>query len=102
MPLLWPPKDASAGLRVESADQKTFVHLCGPNRADDVQIKFRPVTVIARHEPGRGWSGVGITGRSVRALVGDTWVENDPMGTVTQGIADSASITFLEFDGSII
>ena len=102
VPYLWPPKDASAGLRAETADQETFVHLRGPDPACDVQIKLRPNAVIARREPGRGWSGVEITGHSVRVLVGDTWVEIDPMGTVKRQTSDGASTTFLEFDGSII
>ena len=101
-PYLWPPKDACAGLREGITDQECFVHLRGSDRADDVQIKLRPNTVIARREPGRGWSGVEITGHTVRVLVGDTWVEIDPMGTVTRRTADGASTTFLEFDGSII
>ena len=102
VPYLWPPKDASAGLRAETADQETFVHLRGPDRADDVQIKLRPNAVIARREPGRGWSGIEITDRSVRVLVGDTWIEIDPMGTVRREASDGASTTFLEWDGSII
>jgi len=101
-PYLWPPKDASAGLRAETADQETFVHLRGPDRADDVQLKLRPSAIIARREPGRGWSGIKINDHSVRVLVGDVWVTIDPTGAVKREADDGASTTFLEFDGSII
>lgn len=101
-PYLWPPKDASAGLRAEVDDQETFVHLRGADRADDVQLKLRSNAIIARREPGRGWSGIEINGHSVRVLVGGVWVEIDPLGAVKREADDGASTTFLEFDGSII
>ena len=101
-PYLWPPKDASAGLRAETSDQETFVHLRGPDRADDVQLKLRQSAIIARREPGRGWSGIEVNDHSVRVLVGDVWIEIDPMGAVRREADDGASTTFLEFDGSII
>jgi hypothetical protein len=102
VPYLWPLKDASAGPRAETSDQETFVHLRGPDRADDVQLKLRPNAIIARREPGRGWSGIEINDHSVRVLVGDVWIEIDPMGAVKREADDGASTTFLEFDGSII
>ena len=101
-PYLWPPKDAAAGLRAETEDQETFVHMRGTDRADDVQLKLRANAIIARREPGRGWSGVEINDHSVRVLVGDVWITIDPMGTVKREADDGASTTFLEFDGSII
>ncbi|WP_308917224.1 hypothetical protein [Jannaschia sp. LMIT008] len=101
-PYLWPPKDAAAGLRAETDDQETFVHMRGTDRADDVQLKLRTNAIIARRDPGRGWSGVEINDQSVRVLVGDVWITIDQMGTVKREADDGASTTFLEFDGSII
>lgn len=101
-PYLWPPKDANAGLRADVDEQETFVHMRGIDRADDVQLKLRANAIIARREPGRGWSGIEINDHSVRVLVGDVWLEIDPLGTVKREADDGASTTFLEFDGSII
>ena len=70
-PYLWPPKDASAGLRPEVEDQETFVHMRGAEKADDVQLKLRAHAIIARRDPSRGWSGIEIDDHSVRVLVGD-------------------------------
>ena len=67
-----------------------------------MQLKLRPNAIIARREPGRGWSGIEINDHSVRVLVGDVWIEIDPMGAVKREADDGASTTFLEFDGSII
>ena len=101
-PYLWPPKDATAGLRADACDQETFVHLRGAERADDVQLKLRASAIIARREPGQGWSGIEINDHRVRVLVGDVWIEIDAHGGVKRQAEDGASTTFLEFDGSII
>lgn len=101
-PYLWPPKNAAAGLRSDVGDQETFVHMRGAEKADDVQLKLRANAIIARRDPGKGWSGVEINDHSVRVLVGDVWITIDPMGTVKREADDGASTTFLEFDGSII
>lgn len=99
-PFLWPPNDATAGLRGDADDQETFVHLRGKDRGDDVQIKLRSDRIIARREPGRGWSGVEIDDFAVRVLVGDVWIEVQADGTVKREAADGT--TYLEGDGSII
>ncbi|MGY9039860.1 MAG: hypothetical protein ACKVLA_18820 [Rhodobacterales bacterium] len=99
-PFLWPPKDATAGLRSDADDQEAFVHLRGRDRSDDVQIKLRSDRIIARRDPGKGWSGVEIDDCMVRVLVGDVWIEVGPEGTVTRRADDST--TYLEGDGSII
>jgi hypothetical protein len=101
-PYLWPPKDAAAGLRADACDQETFVHMRGAEKADDVQLKLRANAIIARREPGQGWSGVEINEYCVRVLVGDVWIEIDALGSVKREADDGASTTFLEFDGSII
>ena len=101
-PYLWPPKDAAAGLRTEVDEQETFVHMRGVEKADDVQLKLRANAIIARRDPGRGWSGIEIDDHRVRVLVGDVWIEIDPLGSVKRSTDDGASTTFLEFDGSII
>ena len=101
-PYLWPPKDACAGLREGITDQECFVHLRGSDRADDVQIKLRPNAIVARREPGCGWSGIEIDDYGVRVLVGEVWIEIDPLGGVTREAADGASTTSLDWDGSIL
>ena len=101
-PYLWPPKGSSAGLRADTSEQETFVHMRGADRTDDVQLKLRQNAIIARREPGRGWSGIEINDRCVRVLVGDVWVEIDPLGAIKREASDGASTIFLEFDGSII
>ncbi|MEM7645073.1 MAG: hypothetical protein AAF366_21555 [Pseudomonadota bacterium] len=101
-PYLWPPKDATAGLRADASDQETFVHLRGTDPADDVQLKLRPNAIIARREPGRGWSGIDINDSRVRVLVGEVWMEIGPDGTIKREAEDASSTTFLEGDGSII
>ena len=101
-PYLWPPRGASAGLSTDVGERETFVHLRGADRADDVQLKLRANAIIARREPGRGWSGIEINDHTARVLVGDVWVEVDPLGTVKRTTEDGSSTTFLEGDGSII
>lgn len=101
-PYLWPPKGACAGLRADVTDQETFIRVRGTENADDVQIKLRPNAIIARRrDSSRGWQGVEITDHSVRVLVGDVWVEIDPLGTVKRWTNYDATTTWLEFDGSI-
>jgi hypothetical protein len=101
-PFLWPPKGAAAGLTADPADREAFVHLRGSDPADDVQLKLRPNAIVARREPGRGWSGVEIDEHSVRVLVGEVWIEVGVDGTVRREAAQGAHTTFLENDGSIV
>lgn len=101
-PYLWPPKDATARLRADASHQETFVHMRGAEKADDVQLKLRANAIIARREPGRGWSGIEINDHSVRILVGDVWVEIVQDGTIRREADNITGATFLEGDGSII
>jgi hypothetical protein len=101
-PYLWPPKDANAGLRPDIEDQETFVHVRGADEADNVQLKLRSNAIIARREPGRGWSGIEVNDHSVRVLVGEVWLEIGPDGSVKRESDGGTSTTFLEGDGSII
>ncbi|WP_141134399.1 hypothetical protein [Jannaschia aquimarina] len=99
-PYLWPPKNGAAALHHDVRDQEVFVDLRGVDRADDVQLKLRSHAIVARRDPGQGWSGVEINDHQVRVLVDDIWIEIHADGTVVRETADSK--TFLEGDGSII
>ena len=102
VPFLWPPNGAAAGLKADPADREAFVHLRGTDPTNDVQLKLGPNAIVARREPGRGWSGIKIEDHTVRVLVSEVWIEIGPDGGVRRETVQGGKTTFVEGDGAII
>ena len=101
-PKLWPPKNGSASLHDDIAEQEAIVVVKAndPEATQDVQIKLHPNRIVVRRDADRWWQGVAVDDHSVTVRMADnTIIEIRHDGSIKRLSAEDE--THVEADGSI-
>lgn len=101
-PKFWPPKNGSASLHGDPAEQEAIVVVKAANPEDnqDVQIKLHPDRIVVRRDAEFWWQGVAVDDHSVTVRMADnTIIEIRHDGSVKRRSAEDE--THVEADGSI-
>lgn len=101
-PKFWPPKNGSASLHGDTAEQEAIVVVkaADPEQTKDVQIKLHPNRIVVRRDADMWWQGVAVDDSSVTVRMADnTIVEIRHDGSIKRRSAEDE--THVEADGSI-
>jgi len=101
-PKLWPPKNGSASLHENAAEQEAIVVVkaADPDDTQDVQIKLHPNRIVVRRDADKWWQGVAVGDHSVTVRMADnTIIEIRHDGSIKRRGAEDE--THVEADGSI-
>ncbi|WP_299668614.1 hypothetical protein [uncultured Ruegeria sp.] len=101
-PKLWPPKNGSASLHGDVAEQEAIVVVkaTDPDDTKDVQIKLHPSRIVVRRDADKWWQGVAMDDHSVTVRMADnTIIEVRYDGSIKRRSAEDE--THVEADGSI-
>jgi hypothetical protein len=101
-PKLWPPKNGSASIHGDPAEQEAIVVVKTAESEDtqDVQVKLHPNRIVVRRDEECRWQGVALDDHSVTVRMADgTIIEVRHDGSVKRRSADDE--THVEADGSI-
>ncbi|MEM6886978.1 MAG: hypothetical protein AAF636_02440 [Pseudomonadota bacterium] len=101
-PKLWPPKNGSASLHDDIAEQEAIVVVktADPENTQDVQIKLHPSRIVVRRDADRWWQGVAVDDHSVTVRMADnTIIEIRHDGSIKRRSTEDE--THVEADGSI-
>ena len=101
-PKFWPPKNGSASLHGDPAQQEAIVVVkaADPEDTQDVQIKLHPGRIVVRRDAEIWWQGVAVDDHSVTVRMADnTIIEIRHDGSVKRRSAEDE--THVEADGSI-
>lgn len=101
-PKLWPPKNGSASLHDDIAEQEAIVVVktADPEGSQDVQIKLHPNRIVVRRDADKWWQGVAVDDHSVTVRMADnTIIEIRHDGSIKRRSAEDE--THVEADGSI-
>ncbi|WP_120633524.1 hypothetical protein [Ruegeria sp. EL01] len=101
-PKFWPPKNGSASLHDDTAEQEAIVVVktADPDETRDVQIKLHPNRIVVRRDAESRWQGVAVDDHSVTVRMADnTIIEIRHDGSIKRRGAEDE--THVEADGSI-
>ena len=101
-PKLWPPKNGSASLHDDIAEQEAIVVVKAADAEDtqDVQIKLHPNRIVVRRETDKWWQGVAVEEDTIRVRMADgTYITIEYDGRIKRYGHDDH--TYVEADGSI-
>ena len=101
-PKFWPPKNGSASLHGDTAEQEAIVVVkaADPDQTKDVKIKLHPNRIVVRRDADFWWQGVAVDDHSVTVRMADnTIIEVRHGGSIKRRSAEDE--THVEADGSI-
>ncbi|MEP3033733.1 MAG: hypothetical protein ABJO67_05240 [Pseudoruegeria sp.] len=99
---VWPPKNGNASIHAVPSEQETFLVLksAGNSPQEDIQIKFRPDSVVLRRDTERGWEGIKVNDDTVSIRVNGMWIKIGHDGSISH--ERNGDLTYVEADGSVL
>lgn len=101
-PHVWRPKNGSASIHEDPAEQEAFmvVKSADGDADQDIQIKLRPDMIVLRRDFKDAWEGIKINEFSVSVKVGEMSIRINHDGSITR--EDGVSTTWVEADGGVL